>query len=495
MQNMPLKRILFLIPLIAAFSALAPSAIAGEDIISPDHFPLDNQPLDRSNAPVVTSYADQIDSVKEAVVAVYTARKIRVMPRSEDPREEMLRQLFGLPPMQESAPESDEKVRSVPSGQGSGVIVSADGYILTNNHVISDRNGKKVDEVFVTLSDGSELDATIIGYDEKTDIAVLKVDASDLPYARMADSDNLRIGDVVFAIGNPMGIGRTVTMGIISATSRDLNMLGDQGYESFIQTDAAINMGNSGGALVDAYGRLIGINTAIVSPSGGSVGIGFAVPMSLARSILVSLATDGEVRRGMLGIILGKIDTTLAESFGLPNTEGAIVNQVTEGLPAAKAGIKVEDIILSINGQKIKDPDHLRLTVASHRPGTEVEILLLRDGKEKVFKVTLADFDQSSSGSAGKTMEIMLGVEASELNTELREQFGIPRDLNGVVVTDIKPDSPYARTQLMPGLVILRVNGTAVSSIKEARSALQPGINRLYVFHRGAFGFIGVRVN
>jgi len=475
----------------AAMLTFASGAEQNESI-TPDHFPIDSSDMDRTQHTPVTSYAEPLSKVQQSVIAVYTMKKVSGRHYS-DPREEMLRRFFGVP-QDQNVPESEDKVETLPAGQGSGVIISSDGYILTNNHVISDRSGKKVDEVWVTLNEGEEYEAKIVGFDEKTDVAVLKIDAKDLPCAVMADSDNLKTGDVVFAIGNPMGVGKTITMGIVSATSRDLNILGNEGYESFIQTDAAINMGNSGGALVDAWGRLVGINTAIISQSGGNIGIGFAVPIKLARSIAISLATTGEVKRGLLGINPGRIDANLAESFGLDSTEGAIVNQLTEDLPAAKAGVEVGDIILKINEQKIKDADHLRLVVAGYQPGTEVELLILRDGKEKKIKVTLADFDDPYGTGISKTSEILQGVEGKELTKEIREQFGIPSDLKGVVISDISQESPYTRV-LSEGILILRVNSQEVETIKDVRSALKPGmINRLYVFYKGNYGFVAVKV-
>jgi serine protease Do len=461
-----------------------------EAVITPDHFPIDTVEIDRAQRPLLTSYAEQLAKVKDSVVAVYTAKKVR---RYADPREEMLRQFFGLPPQDNAPGNNEENLKRVPFGQGSGVIISEDGYILTNNHVISDHGGGKVDEVYVTLSGGEEFEATIVGFDEKTDIAVLKIDADKLPVATMADSDNLQIGDIVFAIGNPMGVGKTVTMGIISATSRDLDILGDQGYESFIQTDAAINLGNSGGALIDANGRLIGINTAIISQSGGNIGIGFAVPIKLARSILISLATNGEVRRGLLGVVPGKIDANLAESFGLESTEGAIINQVTENLPASEAGIKVGDIVLKIDGQKVKDHDHLRLIIAGYLPGTEVNIKLLRDGKKMNVPVKLADFDDPYGTGLSSVSEILPGVETQELNSDNRSRYDIPTELNGIVISKIELDSPYSRT-LIEGLLILEINGEKVESVNHARERIKPGINRLYVYRKGSFGFVGVKV-
>ncbi len=475
------------------FALLVTSANAEPQLITPDHFPIEATDMDRTQQTPVTSYSQALSEVKDSVVAVYTLKKVSGR-RYQNPQEEMLRRFFGMP-QQNTPRDEEEEVETLPAGQGSGVIISSDGYILTNNHVISDRSGKKVDEVLVTLNDGEEFQAEIVGFDEKTDVAVLKIDATELPSAVMADSDNLQIGDVVFAIGNPMGVGKTITMGIVSATSRDLNILGNEGYESFIQTDAAINMGNSGGALVDAWGRLVGINTAIVSQSGGNIGIGFAVPIRLARSIAISLATTGEVKRGLLGVSPGSIDSALAESFDLESNEGAIVNQVTEDLPAGKAGVEVGDIILKIDEQKIKDAEHLRLVVASYPPNTEIELHILRDGKNKTIKVELADFDDPYGTGISKTSEILPGVEGKELSKEIRDQYEIPDEIDGVLISDISSDSAYNRV-LAEGILILRVNGNAVESVEDVRESLKPGINRLYVFvpGRGNFGFIAVKV-
>ncbi|MBN2234456.1 MAG: Do family serine endopeptidase [Opitutales bacterium] len=469
---------------------------AADTIPDSERFPLDTTSLQRAGAPALTSYAEQLKDVQEAVVAVYTARLVRVSNnRGVDPFEEMLRRFYGIPtPPQQGDPEQEEpEMRSVPSGQGSGVIVSADGYILTNNHVISDRNGSKADEIFVNLNDGRELKATIVGFDEKTDIAVLKVEAEDLPYANMADSDNLMIGDIVFAIGNPMGVGRTVTMGIISATSRRIGILGDNSYENFIQTDAAINMGNSGGALVDAMGRLIGINTAIVSQSGGSIGIGFAVPVKLARSIMVSLITDGQIRRGMLGVLIDDLSPDLAESFGMDSSQGAVVTQVQDNLPAANAGILPSDIIIKIDNHRIKNAADLRLTVAQYTPETEVQVTLIRNGKELILPVILADQNDPFGTGATTVNELFEGVVTQIANEDLRTQYGIPETINGLVITEIRSASPYARA-LRPGMVILEINGRPSQTIEDARAALQKGINRLYVMHRGTYGFIAIRM-
>ena len=260
--------------------------------------PLDAEAIDRSDPVLLTSYAPVLKPAREAVVSVYTAHVVQVLrQRGLDPREELLRRFYGLPSPR-GRTEVEEQWR--PGGIGSGVILSAEGYILTNNHVISAPDGEAADEVLVQLTDGRELRAAVVGRDPASDLAVLQVEATDLPAIRLADSNQLEVGDIVFAIGNPMGVGLTITQGIVSATGRsNLAILGKSGYESFIQTDASINRGNSGGALVDAYGRLVGINTAILSEDGGNIGIGFAIPSTFARTIALRLLEEGEVRRGM----------------------------------------------------------------------------------------------------------------------------------------------------------------------------------------------------
>ena len=301
-----------------------------QELRKPIEIELDSTPITGTPSSSVVSYADVLEGATPAVVAVYTARVVRVAQRRSDPREEMLRRFFGLPPSSGgNYSEEDVEERRIPAGVGSGVIVSKDGYILTNNHVITNERGSEVDEILVQLADDREFPAEIVGRDPKTDLAVLKIEQNELPYITMADSDNLRVGDVVFAVGNPLGVGQTVTMGIVSATGRSgLHLLGEQAYENFIQTDASINQGNSGGALIDAAGRLVGINTAILSQSGGNIGIGFAIPSTLARNIMVNLLDDGTIRRGFLGVSIKDLDSDIAEAFGLEDTQGALIQSV-----------------------------------------------------------------------------------------------------------------------------------------------------------------------
>ncbi len=305
----------------------------------------------------VNSFAPIVKKVAPSVVKVFVATKAKMVPAPQSPYgdNEMLRRFFG----QQFNPGSPGGMMRTPpqSGLGSGVIVSQDGYILTNNHVVDG-----ADTIKVALNDGREFTAKVIGRDPKTDIAVIKIDAKDLPFMTVADSDKIEVGDLCLAIGNPFGIGQTVTMGMVSAKGRGMN--GGDTYEDFIQTDAAINPGNSGGALVDAEGRLIGINTSILSRSGGNQGIGFAVPINLARTVMTGLVENGRVVRGFLGVSIQDVNPELAGEFKLPDDKGAIVGDVTPKSPAEKAGLKSGDVILAFNKEPVEDSRHLKLRVA-----------------------------------------------------------------------------------------------------------------------------------
>ena len=275
---------------------------------------IDSQPIDRSNG---ASYANMLEKAQKSVVSVYTAELVQYLRYSGSSRDDLLREFFGLPPTNRRG--SNVETRKIPQGVGSGVIVRANGYIITNNHVISNQQGGVADEILVRLSNGKEYKAKVVGRDPKTDVAVLKVNATGLPTAKIADSKQTRVGDIVFAIGNPMGVGLTVTTGIISAKNRNIGIYGLDGYENFIQTDASINPGNSGGALVDIKGRLIGINSAIVSGSGGNVGIGFAIPSNLAVDVSSQLVKTGKVNRRTIGVYIAPISEVEAQRLGLSN--------------------------------------------------------------------------------------------------------------------------------------------------------------------------------
>ena len=434
---------------------------------------VDATPVSDGKSPAVASYADVIEPVQKAVVSIYSTILVKEHPQPQLPP--ALRQFFG------DQGGADEERASKEHGLGSGVIVSADGYILTNNHVVADS-----EELEVQLSDDRKFPARVIGADPKTDVAIIKIEASALPTVTFADSDRLRVGDVVFAVGNPLDIGETVTMGIISAKGRQVGILQDVGgYESFIQTDAAINMGNSGGALVDAKGRLIGINSAILSPSRGNIGIGFAIPINLVTVIMNSLIETGTVSRGFLGVATDDLTPDLAEQFGLPKeTKGVAVTEVTKATPADKAGLRVSDVITQIDGKPVNSVVELRLTIATMTPGSKASIKLFRDGKPLSVDVTLAKVDERPD-------ELLDGVTVSKVTDELRRKYTIDPRLNGLLVTEVAENSPFAEI-MTPGVVIVEIDRTPVTDLAQATAILRPGHNLFLINFRGVARYIVV---
>ncbi|MEO7597786.1 MAG: Do family serine endopeptidase, partial [Opitutus sp.] len=430
---------------------------------------LDASPVSEGKAPVVASYADILEPVQTAVVSVYSKKIVRQRVAVNP----LLRQFFGdsVPDQERARPEE---------GLGSGVIVSPDGYILTNNHVV-----EGADELKVLLADERELIAKVIGADPKTDIAVIKIDAEKLPVITLADSDNIRVGDVVFAVGNPLGVGQTVTMGIVSAKGRSVGILEEvAGYESFIQTDAAINMGNSGGALVDAKGRLVGINSAILSPSRGNIGIGFAVPTNLASTVMHGLIETGSVSRGYLGVASETLTADHAEALGLDRkTKGVMVTDVYPGTPAEVAGLKRGDVILTINGKTVSSLRDLRVLIAQTAPGSKVKLKVLRDGKDRLVEAALGKLDE-------KPDELLAGVSVTPLNQETRRRLNIPARLNGLLITSVDDNSDYA-DRLATDVLILQIDREDVSDLDSARKALTPGRHMLFVYFRGALRVVG----
>ncbi len=457
-------------------------------------FPLEDKPVARSNKDRIVSFSDILKDVTPAVVGVYPSRIVKIREgRRYNPLEEMLRRYYGLP-----IPQHDEDVepeeRKLPQGMGSGVIVSPDGYILTNHHVITDDRGNVADEIEVQLNDGRRFIAAIVGKDERTDIAVLKIDEDDLPSLDMADSDNLQVGDIVFAVGNPLSVGLTVTMGIVSATGRTgLGILIEGGYENFIQTDASINPGNSGGALVDAEGRLVGINTAIISRTGGNIGLGFAIPITLGRNIMLSLIDSGAVQRGLLGVRIDNLTREMAEAFNYEGMGGALVQSVEDGLPASIAGIQRGDIIVDIGGKKISTSNDLRLTVASMPPGTAVTVTVVRGGEKRAFEVVLSDMENPHSLASGTATELLYGVVLESLNSRYRENYTIPDRIEGLIVTDVKRRSPHSNS-LREGMVIIEINDNAVRDPSALATALRSGPNKLWTYDRGSYGYQVIRV-
>ena len=427
--------------------------------------PVDESPVPRASAPY-TTFAPVVKKVAPGVVKVVVTTKSGAVSAPDwfgfnDP---FWRHFFGdqfgrqMPNRQFNTPRQH--------GLGSGVIVTKDGYILTNNHVVDN-----AEEVKVTLQDGREFTAKVIGRDPKSDIAVIKIDAKDLPTVSMADSDKVQVGDIVLAIGNPFGVGQTVTTGIVSATGR--GNLGIEDYEDFIQTDAAINPGNSGGALVDVEGRLIGINTAIFSRSGGNQGIGFAIPSDLARSVMDNLIKDGHVTRGYLGVMIQDVTPALAKEFKLKDATGALIGDVVPKGPADKAGLRDGDVVLEYNGKTVADSRRLRLAVGETKPGTTVPVKILRDGATKTLEVTAQQLpgseqlaqNNSSNGTDNGTLN---GVGVADLDEQTRQQLKVPENIKGVVITEVQPDSPAAEAGLKQGDVIQEINRHPVKNAEEA---------------------------
>lgn len=450
------------LPSAAAVPAAAPAA-AASPVLRRDY-----SPVSEGKSPVVTSYADVVEPVQKAVVSIYSTKTVHV------PVNPWLRQMFG-----DQIPNQDRKEK----GLGSGVIVTPNGYILTNNHVV-----EGADELTVALSDDRTFTAKIVGVDQKTDVAVIKIEASNLPVVTLADSEKLRVGDIVFAVGNPLNVGETVTMGIVSAKGRNqLGLLDEDAYENYIQTDAAINLGNSGGALVDAKGRLVGINSAIISPSHGNIGIGFAVPINLAASVMQSLIATGTVTRGYLGVDTQTITPEIADQLSLGrDTKGVIVSDVSAGSPADKAGLKNTDVILAVDNKPVTSTEELRLVIAEMLPGAKISLNIVRDGKPAVIRVTLGKLME-------KPDELIAGVTAIRLTDEARRRLGVDARVNGLLITDVDENSPYA-DRLPPNMVVMEINRVPVTDLASAKALLQQGRNLLFVYYRGSPGYLVISI-
>ena len=465
-RTSPMKNPLLAVILLATALAPSPGArAAGEPLLR-----VDNTPVGDGRSPVVTSYADVLEPVQKAVVSIHLTKTIHIV-------NPLLRQFFG------NVPGAEREGKE--TGLGSGVIVTADGYILTNNHVV-----EGADELTVSLPDNRTFTAKLIGSDVKTDIAVIKIDAGDLPTLTLADSDKLRVGDIVFAVGNPLEVGETVTMGIVSAKGRDLGLLdGVGGYENFIQTDAAINLGKSGGALVDAKGRLIGINSAIVSPSRGSIGLGFAVPINLAASVMRSLIATGSVKRGYLGVENPQdLTPELAEQFGLPkDSRGVIVTDITPGSPADHAGLRSSDVILAVNDTPVATIEEMHLAIGELAPGAQAALKVVRDGKSLTIKVILANTDENPN-------ELLAGVTVEAITDDVRRRLDLDPRITGLHVTAVSETSPYAEI-LAPDMVIVSINQQTITDLATAREMIRPpGRYLLLIYYRGALSFVTLTV-
>lgn len=356
---------------------------------------------------------------------------------------------------------------------GSGFIISPDGYILTNNHVV-----EKADKITVRLNDKREFTARVIGTDPQSDVALIKIDGNNLPVLPLGDSDKIEVGEWVIAIGSPFELNQTVTVGVVSAKGR--NRMGINDYENFIQTDAAINPGNSGGPLLNIYGQAIGINTAIFSRSGGYMGIGFAIPINMAKTIEQQLRKYGKVTRGWLGVVIQDLDEDLAKSFGLDRAQGALVSEVSDNSPAAKAGLRQGDVLVAYNGTPLTNVADLRNKVAMTAPGTRVTMELVRDGHKKKVEVTIGEQPSDFStrvriGSAESPLAAM-GLTLQDLTPELADQFGYKVN-QGVLVAGVAPDSPAERVGMQAGQLIEEVNKQRVRNLRELKKALKRSKN------------------
>lgn len=471
------------------FSNLAYAAEAGKAIAAREQL---ETATDLSQA-----FRHVAKSLRPSVVSISAVKKFQPMSngryRQRSPMPDELRRFFGNDFFNQFQFESPAPPRQFEQhGLGTGVIVSEDGYILTNNHVVAN-----ADELKITLSDGRDFTAEVVGTDKPTDLAVLKVDASNLVAAKLGDSSALEVGEWALAIGSPFGLDQTVTAGIISATGRANVGIAD--YEDFVQTDAAINPGNSGGPLVNLKGEVIGINTAIASRSGGYMGIGFAIPSLMVKSVMNSLIDNGQVERGWLGAVIQDLNEDLASSFGYEGTDGVLIGDVVPDAPADKAGLKAGDILVRFNGKVMKNATQLRNSVAATGAGSDVEVLVHRDGKVKTITVHIEKLEgDAATLASGKSTVSDLGISVQTLDSEVASILGYDTDVQGVVVTSVEPGSVAASLGIRSKDVIVSVGGTQIENVGDFRNAmkehdLKDGI-RLQVMRDGVSRFLFAKV-
>ena len=478
--------------------AIGATALAGGGALIANAMPADPGPI---NPPAVQSpvpgLANMVAQVRPAVVSIVVQGHMAAAqgPGSQfrgDPRfRDFFQHFFGQQPGEGFSQGGNLPAQHFEAA-GSGFIVSADGFVVTNNHVVG-----HADQIKVILDDGTKLDAKLKGTDPKTDLALLKVDAhKPLPYVQFGSSKNTRAGDWVVAIGNPFGLGGTVTTGIVSARGRDLN---SGPYDDFLQIDAPINKGNSGGPLFNLKGKVIGVNTAIFSPNGGNVGIGFAIPSDEARTVISSLEKRGYVARGELGVQIQTVTPDLAKGLGLDKPQGAVVSEVVKDSPAEKAGLQVGDVIVDFNGHDVKNARELPGMVADTGPGAQADVTVLRDGKRHDVHVTLASQGQTvakaNTDNTAESSGPRLGVLAAPVNDETRARFNLPDSVTGTVIVEVQPGSPAARAGLRPGDVIRKVNGKPVESPQALAKAVHDNPKRvvMLVNRSGSQWFMSVQ--
>ena len=458
-----------------------------------------------SKAEEPTAYARKLSEAFEQAAARITPSVVNISAtakpkggkksrRKDEQFLEQFRQFFGDDFAERFGVPDDGAEGPMHQGLGTGVIVDSKGLILTNNHVLAE-----ADEVEVKLQDGRKFKAQIVGRDERSDLAVVKIKANDLMAAKLGDSNKLRIGEWVVAAGNPFGLDNSITAGIISAKGRSI--IGGGQYEDFIQTDAAINPGNSGGPLVNLEGEVIGINTAIFSRSGGYMGIGFAIPISMAKGVMESLISNGKVVRGWLGVGIQNLTEGLAQSFNFTGTDGALVGHVDPTGPAAKIGLKQGDIIISLAGEKIKDVNQLRNRVAAIKPGTKTDIEFIRDGRTESTTVVVGELPSESDKEKSAAMEeedseSAIGIAVEDLSPQVARRIGTTRK-SGVVITQVRPNSVGASAGLAPGDIVVSLDGKGIKDTAEFRAAikradLEKGV-RIVVENRGMERFVFLR--
>lgn len=500
-----MKRSQALIAFIFVFSLFVAGCNTG--LLSPAEVPGPSEPVPPP-APVVvdgirTSYADIVEKTSPAVLRIES--EVRSQPQTRQtqessPMDEFFRQFPG--------PRGNQGPR-VERGVGSGVIVSADGTVMTNAHVVDEAT-----RITAITADNQRYEAKLVGMDKPSDLAVLKIEAQNLPFLSLGNSDSVRVGDIVLAIGNPLGIGQSVTAGIISAKGRRTGLAygGSDSFEDFLQTDAPINRGNSGGALVNLEGQLIGINSQILSSpgsGGGNIGIGFSIPSNMAKNVMDQLLASGKVRRGLLGVNIQTVTGDTARALDLPDGSGVLVSNVRPGSSAEKAGVKRGDIITAVNGEKIDDGNVLRNKIAGTLPGSEVKLSVLRDGSTMELTAVLDEFDPETASNnapaANPGQEVQpergsgkLGVTLQPVTPALARQYGTGSETEGLVIIEIDPAGAAAEAGVAKGDMILEVNRRSVKTAEEVEAALQQAANRpvlLLISRRGTVTYLTVRLN